>query len=182
MRLLLLKDLSTLCRYGVPVGPTTPYIPDWCGLGILWGHHGICSCLSEGKFRAICLHNILQDLLLWFSGQLKIWKATCLKHPKSLKTYPTEPRVALSALHSSLHFKGLEMYPTFPRNQPSPEEHVMTAQHIPTKHMTKVLCWPSLGQLQSQVPRGLILECDNNMSIASTCWTGMVAEGRLMSL
>lgn len=77
--------------------------------------------------------------------------------------------VALTEVHSSLHFKGLEMDPTFPWNQPSPEEHGMTADPIPTKHMTKMLCWPSLGQLQPQVPRGLILDWDNNVSIASTC-------------
>lgn len=150
---------------------------DWCGLGILWGHPEIWLCLNEGKFRAIGL----QDLLIWFSGQLQIWKATCLKHPKSLKTHPTKPCVALSALHSSLHFKGLEMYPTFPWNQPSPEEHGMAAHHIPTKHMTKIPCCPSLGQLQLQVPRGLILDWDHNVSIASTCWAGLVAAGRLMS-
>lgn len=154
---------------------------DWCGLGILWGHHGTWPCLNEGKFRAIGPHSILQHLLIWFSGQLQIWKATCLKHPKSLKTYPTKPWLAFSALHSSLHFKGLEMNPTFPWNQPSPGEHGMTAHHIPTKHMTKALCWPSLGQLHSQVPRGLILEWDHNMSTASTCWAGMGAEGRLRS-
>lgn len=124
---------------------------DWCGLGIPWEHHGMWPFLIEGQLRAFGLYNILQDLLIWLSEQVQIWKATCLEHPKSLKTYPTKPCVALSALHSSLHFKGLEIYPTFPWNQPSPEEHGMSADHIPSKHMTKVLCWPSLGQLQSPV-------------------------------
>lgn len=114
---------------------------EWCGLGILWGHHGIWPCLNEGKFRAIALCQILQNLLIWFSGQLQTWKGTCLKHPKSLKIYPTKPCVALSALHSSLHFKGLEMYPIFPWNQPSPEEHGMTSHPNQTDDKTTLLAF-----------------------------------------
>lgn len=92
---------------------------DWCGLGILWGHHGTWPCLNEGKFRAIGPHSILQHLLIWFSGQLQIWKATCLKHPKSLKTYPTKPWLAFSA-HPQ--------FPTFQRSGDEPNFSLESAK------------------------------------------------------
>lgn len=62
----------------------------------------------EGNLGPFGLHNTLQDLLTCFSVQLQIWKATCLEYPESLNTYLTNPCVALLALLSALHFKGLE--------------------------------------------------------------------------
>lgn len=141
----------------------------------------------EGSLWTLGLHKNLQYLLMCFSDQVQIWKATCLEHPESLNTYPTKPCVTLSA-HSSvlcvskvwrrnLHISKFCSESAKPRRA---QDGYLATHHIPIKHMTKVLCWPFLDHLQSQAPKNLVLGWANDISIARTCQTVMAVEERLM--
>lgn len=154
---------------------------DWCDLGILWGHHGMWPCLIEGKFRSIYLPNILQDLLIWLSGQVQIWKATCLSHPKSLKN------TSLITICSSL---STPQFPTFQRFGDVPNFSLESARSRrawndcrshPNQTYDKSALLAFLGPDPVPGVPEENLDWDNNESIASTCWAGMVVGGRLRS-
>lgn len=128
----------------------------------------------EGNLGPLGLHNILQDLLTCFSGQLQNWNATLFGASRVFKhtSYKNMCSFLSTPLCPAFQRFGDKLctYPAFAQNQPSPEEGGMTAWlYIPTKHMTKALCWPSLAHLQSQAPWGLILGWALIQSIANTC-------------
>lgn len=139
----------------------------------------------EGNLGPFGLHNTLQDLLTCFSVQLQIWKATCLEYPESLNTYLTNPCVALLALLSALHFKGLEtnlariqLLLRIGQVQKSMgwlPNHTSHPNQTYDRSTLPAFLGPSPNSSSQRSHPGMA----SNISTANTCWAVMVAKERL---